>query len=66
MSISDHAPHQRIISGRETATDRQWLLMLDDALKEIDADAFVSAGMSTDRTMEFLGLIALTDRVARS
>lgn len=62
MSINDHAPALRILSGESTASDRQWLRMLDETFKPISIEQLSRMTIDLEAARDILGLIALTER----
>ncbi|WP_295442597.1 hypothetical protein [uncultured Thiodictyon sp.] len=62
MSISNHAPYQRVIYDDATAIDRQWLRMMEDALSNVSLDQMLNAGIENTSAREILGLIAINMR----
>ncbi len=61
-TLDQHQPFRRITENKTTASDRQWLRMLDEAFADVShQDLYVLLGSSQDAT-EILGLLALRKR----
>lgn len=62
MSINDHAPARRILSGESTASDRQWLRMLDEVLEPVSLEQLIHCSVDAEAARDIIGLIALRER----
>lgn len=61
--LNEHHPYRRVISDETTATDRQWLRMLEEAFRPVSYEDLLKAGLDTSFATEFLGLVALNEKI---
>lgn len=52
----------RIGQGGITASDREWVICLNDLMEEVGMDGLIQAGMSLEKARSFTGLLALANR----
>lgn len=64
--LTEHAPWVRVTTDQATATDRQWLRLLNDAFASVAYEDIVRAGLNTTLATEFLGLVALDTKINSS
>jgi len=60
--LDNHPPFKRVISDEATATDRQWLRMLDDVFESITFERLVAAGLDAQAVSALFGVVALRYR----
>ena len=61
--LDEHAPFKRIISDEATATDRQWLRMLETVFDGVSFENLVRAGIDARAASSVLGVVALNTRI---
>lgn len=61
--LTEHAPWIRVTTDQSTATDRQWLRLLNEAFSSIDYEDLIRAGLNRTLATEFLGLLALDTKL---
>lgn len=64
--LVDNPPFARVTQDCATATDRQWLRLLNDAFASVSYEDIVRAGLNTTLATEFLVLVALDTKLNSS